>query len=63
MVEGKHRMRTVISTDTFVKQGGAWKEVASHRPPKAASNQRYKSLCDNPRFSSGHGFIRAAGLK
>ncbi len=30
MVEGKHRMRTVISTDTFVKQGGAWKEVASH---------------------------------
>jgi len=30
MVEGKHRMRTVISTDTFVKQGGVWKEVASH---------------------------------
>lgn len=30
VVEGKHRMRTVISTDTFVKQGGAWKEVASH---------------------------------
>ncbi len=30
IVEGKHRMRTVISTDTFVKQGGTWKEVASH---------------------------------
>ena len=30
MVEGKHRMRTVISTDTFVKQGGVWKAVASH---------------------------------
>jgi len=29
-VEGKHRARTVISTDTFVKQGGTWKEVASH---------------------------------
>ena len=30
VVEGEHRMRTVISTDTFVKQEGAWKEVASH---------------------------------
>ena len=30
MVQGEHRMRTVISTDTFVKQGGMWKEVASH---------------------------------
>ncbi len=30
MVEGKHRARTVLSTDTFVKIGGAWKEVASH---------------------------------
>lgn len=30
MVEGEHRVRTVISTDTFVKQGGAWKQVASH---------------------------------
>jgi hypothetical protein len=29
-IEGKHRMRTVIATDTFVKQAGAWKEVASH---------------------------------
>lgn len=29
-VEGKHRMRTVISTDTFVKQGGTWKLVAGH---------------------------------
>jgi uncharacterized protein DUF4440 len=30
MVQGEHRVRTVISTDTFVKQGGAWKQVASH---------------------------------
>ena len=30
MVQGEHRMRAVISTDTFVKQEGAWKEVASH---------------------------------
>jgi hypothetical protein len=30
VVEGKHRMRTVITTDTFVKEGGGWKEVASH---------------------------------
>lgn len=30
VVQGEHRMRTVISTDTFVKQGGVWKEVASH---------------------------------
>ena len=29
-VEGEHRVRTVISTDTFAKQGGVWKEVASH---------------------------------
>lgn len=30
VVLGEHRMRTVIDTDTFVKQGGAWKQVASH---------------------------------
>ena len=30
MVQGEHRSRTVISTDTFVKQGGAWKVVAGH---------------------------------
>ena|ERR1700691_2607343 len=27
--KGEHRTRTVISTDTFVKMGGEWKEVAS----------------------------------
>lgn len=27
---GEHRARTIIGTDTWVKQGGAWKEVASH---------------------------------
>jgi hypothetical protein len=27
---GEHRGGTVISTDTFVKIGGEWKEVASH---------------------------------
>ena len=30
MMQGEHRTRTVISTDTFVKQGGAWKVVAGH---------------------------------
>jgi len=30
MVQGEHRTRTVIGTDTFVKQEGAWKQVASH---------------------------------
>jgi hypothetical protein len=29
-IEGKHRARTVISTDTFVKTGSGWKEAASH---------------------------------
>jgi hypothetical protein len=27
---GKHRAKTVLSTDTFVQQNGAWKEVANH---------------------------------
>ena len=30
VVMGEHRARTVISTDTFVKQGGMWKLVAGH---------------------------------
>jgi Domain of unknown function (DUF4440) len=30
MVQGEHRTRTVLTTDTFVKMGGVWKEVASH---------------------------------
>lgn len=30
IVLGEHRMRTVISTDMFVKQGGEWKLVAGH---------------------------------
>ena len=30
MVLGEHRTRTVLSTDTFVKMGGVWKQVASH---------------------------------
>ena len=28
--KGEHRARTVIGTDTFVKMGGEWKQVASH---------------------------------
>jgi ketosteroid isomerase-like protein len=27
---GEHRARTILSTDTFVRQGGSWKQVASH---------------------------------
>ena len=30
MVLGEHRTRTVLSTDTFVKMGGVWTQVASH---------------------------------
>lgn len=30
VLNGQHRHRTVICTDTFVKQGGSWKEAASH---------------------------------
>jgi hypothetical protein len=29
MFKGEHRSRTVIGTDTFVKMGGEWKQVAS----------------------------------
>jgi hypothetical protein len=30
MFKGQHRARTVIDTDTFVKMGAEWKQVASH---------------------------------
>ena len=30
IVKGEHRARSVIGTDTFVKMGGEWKQVASH---------------------------------
>jgi hypothetical protein len=30
MFKGEHRTRTVISTDTFAKIGGEWKQVAGH---------------------------------
>jgi hypothetical protein len=30
MIRGEHRTKTVLSTDTFVRQNGAWKEVAGH---------------------------------
>ena len=30
IVRGEHRVKTVLSTDTFVRQGGVWKEVAGH---------------------------------
>jgi len=30
MLKGEHRARTVIGTDTFVKMGSEWKQVASH---------------------------------
>jgi hypothetical protein len=30
MIRGEHRVKTVISTDTFVRLHGVWKEVASH---------------------------------
>ena len=30
IVRGEHRVKTVLSTDTFVREGGVWKEVAGH---------------------------------
>jgi len=30
MVRGEHRVKTVLSTDTFVRLDGVWKEVAGH---------------------------------
>jgi hypothetical protein len=30
MMRGEHRVKTVLSTDTFARQHGVWKEVASH---------------------------------
>lgn len=30
MMNGEHRAKTVIGTDTFVKMGGQWRQVASH---------------------------------
>ncbi len=30
LLKGERRARTVIGTDTFVKIGGEWKQVASH---------------------------------
>ena len=30
LIMGEHRAHTIIATDTFVKIGSAWKQVASH---------------------------------
>jgi hypothetical protein len=30
MIMGQHRAHTIIATDTFVKTGDEWKQVASH---------------------------------
>ena len=30
LIMGEHRVHTIIATDTFVKMGGEWKQVASH---------------------------------
>jgi ketosteroid isomerase-like protein len=30
MYHGEHRARTILSTDTFARQNGSWKQVASH---------------------------------
>ena len=30
LIKGEHRVNTIIATDTFVKTGGEWKQVASH---------------------------------
>jgi len=30
LIKGQHYARTVISTDTFLRQNGAWKLIATH---------------------------------
>jgi hypothetical protein len=30
LIMGQHRAHTIIATDTFVRMGGEWKQVASH---------------------------------
>jgi uncharacterized protein DUF4440 len=30
LIRGERRAKTVLSTDTFVRQNGAWKQVANH---------------------------------
>jgi hypothetical protein len=30
MIHGKRYARTIITTDTFLRQDGAWKQIASH---------------------------------
>jgi hypothetical protein len=30
LIRGEHRAHTIIATDTFVKMGSTWKQVASH---------------------------------
>ena len=30
LIMGEHRAHSIIATDTFVKMGGEWKQVASH---------------------------------
>jgi Domain of unknown function (DUF4440) len=37
LINGKPLARTVISTDTFVRQNGAWKQVASQSTVKGAA--------------------------
>ena len=34
VVKGEHRSRTILSSDVWVKTGGAWKEVNSHSTTK-----------------------------
>jgi ketosteroid isomerase-like protein len=36
MIKGEHYARTVISTDTFQRQNGAWKVLAGHSSQAAA---------------------------
>jgi ketosteroid isomerase-like protein len=30
LIKGEHGAHTIIATDTFVKMGGEWKQVAGH---------------------------------
>jgi len=30
LIKSEHRAHTIIATDTFIKMGGQWKQVASH---------------------------------
>jgi hypothetical protein len=53
VVRGEHRAKTVLSTDTFVRHNGVWKEVASHSSSRKADP--IDVCCQRAQFSPKKG--------